>query len=104
MSRIEILPIEQLRALPECGRNDAGVYFLWRDDELLYIGRSKNIHNRLLRHPRGVIPFTRHTVLSIDYETLGWRIGLDEAAYIAHYSPPYNVMSTAAWNASRAWA
>lgn len=101
---IQILPIEQLRMLPECGRRDAGIYFLWRDDELLYIGRAKNIHNRLLRHPKGVIPFKRHTFLSIDYEADGWRHGPIEAAYIAHYSPPFNIMNTAAWNAARKWA
>jgi hypothetical protein len=103
MSKIEILALDRLRLLPRCGRSDAGIYFLWRDDELLYIGRSKNIHNRLLRHPKGAIPYTHHTCLVIDYDSLGWQHSPIEAAYISHYSPPFNVANTARWNAARKW-
>jgi excinuclease UvrABC nuclease subunit len=101
---MNILDIETLRKLPTADDDTAGVYFLWREDELLYIGCSKNIRRRLVRHKRDVIPFTRHTCIAIDYQTDGWMNHALEQKYIARYSPPHNVMHTAEWNAARVWA
>ena len=98
----ELLSLEQLRALPEKG--DGGLYFLWdQDDGLIYIGKSKNLANRL-RPGQRKIAYCRHTCLAIDYRTMGWIYGPLEAKYIAKYSPHYNVMHTAEWNAARKWA
>jgi hypothetical protein len=99
---IAILPLEDLRKLPECKDYDAGVYFLWLKDELQYIGKSTQICYRLQlqeqanRHG-GIkrIPFDRHTCIVVESDRI--RSGrLDEKlqplerAYIAHYQPPYN--------------
>lgn len=102
-----LLSIEDLRKLPQCGRSDAGVYFLWEGDELVYVGLSKNIHNRLVRHRH--IHFTKHTCLVIECEPemvkyVRLITGPIEDAYIARYSPRHNVMGTAAWNAARKWS
>ena len=74
---------------------------------MLYVGAAKNIHNRIVRHR--VVPYTRHTCIVFPCESymlkvIRLQIGPVEAAYIAHYSPPHNVMSTATWNAARKWS
>lgn len=98
---LNLLSLEQLKALPSKG--DAGVYFLWnQDDELVYVGKSQNLANRL-RPGQHKFSYARRTCLCIDYE-IGWFSGPLEAKYIERYSPRHNVMHTAAWNAARKWA
>lgn len=106
--RYPLLSMDELRGLPEAEEYDAGVYFLWQDDELQYIGRSHHILERLT-HQKTVnryapfqngraqiyIPFDRHTCIVLekgfvrqprtpailrDYERL----------YIGTYPTPYN--------------
>lgn len=78
------LTLEEARALPEPGRGKA-IYFLWAGDELLYIGASTNVSERVARQaqfrdfghlstsasslakPR--IPFDRATALPFDTVT-----------------------------------
>ena len=106
---VKILTLDELRVLPECGDMDAGIYFLWRKDELLYIGKSRQICHRLVLHdwsrmyghsrakkPK-MIPYDRHTCIVV--ESGRWIVDIDalnekmkpiERAYIAHYQPPFN--------------
>lgn len=94
---IEILSLDGLRALP----SDTGdlidvcaVYFLWRGDELLYVGQSACLENRIFSHERrrdgyqaGVqIPFDRFTFLQTGKEA----IDATETTYIQAYWPQYN--------------
>jgi hypothetical protein len=104
---IEVLPLEKLLALPE-EAHAAGIYFLWQKDQLQYVGKSKEIGNRLNTHhwaliygwctphsKRKEIPHDRATCLVV---ASGWRLSREvdlrlrplERAYIAHYQPPFN--------------
>ncbi len=106
-SDVEILPLEKLMVLPEAEEFDAGVYFLWLGSELVYIGKSRNIPDRVLRQQQvnrywplrnsrcKVIEHDRHTALVLEKGQFA-SLGLDallwkhERAYIAHYLPPFN--------------
>lgn len=108
---VKILTLVELRALPECGDMDAGIYFLWRKNELLYIGKSRQICHRLLLHdyartyrqyrakPAKCIPYDRHTCIIVesgriipDLNALKEKMKPIERAYIAHYQPPFNYL------------
>jgi hypothetical protein len=101
-AHIPILPLEDLRALPEAGDFDAGVYFLWLRDDLQYIGKSRQICYRLQLQEQsnlygGIkrIPFDRHTCIVVEggrvrSDDLDDRLKPLERAYIAHYQPPFN--------------
>jgi hypothetical protein len=53
----ELLTMEQIKALPSEAREfDAAVYFLWLDGELQYIGKTRNMTDRINRH----LPFRLH--------------------------------------------
>jgi hypothetical protein len=94
---IEIISLEQMAALTEEAKGCC-VYFLWNKSNLLYIGGTKNAHERLIRHERArnfgsfgtshnfFIPFTRATFLPCDK---GHVFDLEEA-YLKAYPTPYN--------------
>lgn len=81
-----ILTLEEVRNLPSiiiC----SGVYFLWRENDLLYVGQSRLVGQRLIEHEKAsVIPFTHHTCLQCNYDQLD----TVEYDYIEHLKPPYN--------------
>jgi|SRR5579859_1780805 len=106
-AHIKILTLEELRALPECKDYDRGIYFLWRGPELLYIGKSRNVPDRIQRLTQAkrcspfyqashkAVPFDRHTVLVLSNspirdETIELPLQLHERAYIDAYRAPYN--------------
>jgi hypothetical protein len=106
-ARYPVLSLEQLRALPEAEEYDSGVYFLWLNEELQYIGKSVHIQERLTRQimenrtaplatSRQVnIPFDRHTciVLEKGFIKQPATAGLlqnYERLYIGTYPTPYN--------------
>lgn len=98
----QTLDLEQARQLPDLVKGK-GVYFLWRGDELLYIGASTNVTERVNRQwqftrfghlgsktsqakPR--IPFDKATILKVDGDT---REMIEiERALIKRWWPPYN--------------
>jgi len=106
-AHIPILPLEELARLPEAEEFDAGVYFLWQGKSLVYIGKSRNICDRLHRQAQvnrfavfrmsrcKAIPHERHTALVLEKGQFA-SPGLDstlkqyERAYIAHYLPEFN--------------
>lgn len=105
---IEILPLEKLAQLPEAEEFDSGIYFLWGGAELLYIGKSRNLPDRLLRLTQArrcsplyqashkAVPFDRHTALVLEKgqfaePSLDTKLRLHERAYINAYRPPYNI-------------
>jgi hypothetical protein len=93
---VEILPLDAIRGLPKPGEFTGGIYFLWLAGELQYIGKSRDLGNRLNVHEyHRTIPFDDHTALVIDQgrivnDQLGSQLKRLERAYIAHYEPPYN--------------
>lgn len=90
-----ILPLDMLRALPTGEPPDSGgVYFLWRGPQLLYVGLTRYLGERLFQHRMArdgmragkPIPFTRYTFKEMpDSEIEGF-----ESDYILSYMPPYN--------------
>lgn len=105
---VPILPLEELRKLPEAEQYDSGIYFLWGGDELLYIGKSRTILDRIQRLTQarraGVlyaashknVPFDRYTALVLETgmfasPELDAKLRLHERAYINAYQPPYNI-------------
>lgn len=81
--------LNELRQLPMARElNGSGVYFLWKDGALHYIGRSKNVRNRVRYHrtPKMGIAHDLATALACDkFVSL-----LIEAIHIEHYRPPGN--------------
>lgn len=109
LAHIPLLSLEELRCLPEAEEFDGGIYFLWLNEELVYIGKSKDISDRIVRQVQfnrhqgllagksAHIPFDRHTALVLERgpirEHAGRMDGLlqnYERAYIAHYEPRCN--------------
>lgn len=107
-AHIQILTIEELRALPPAEQYDSGIYFLWNGPDLMYIGRSRNIldrQQRLTQAKRGsalyqashkAVPHDRHTALVLEKgmfaeSGLDTKLRLYERAYINAYLPPYNI-------------
>lgn len=106
---VAILPLVELRKLPECSDFDAGIYFLWLKDELQYIGKSTqicyrlqlqqqcNIYGATRAHKMKQVPFDRHTCIVVESQRIRSE-GLEdklkplERAYIAHYQPPFNFL------------
>jgi hypothetical protein len=107
-AHIPILPTEDLAKLPEAEEFDSGIYFLWGGAELLYVGKSRNIPDRIQRLTQArraspfyrashkAVPFDRHTALVLEKGQFA-EPGLDaklqahERAYINAYLPPYNI-------------
>jgi hypothetical protein len=65
-----------------------GIYFLIKNDEIVYVGQSVNIHNRIATH-ENVKDFDRFTYVECEQRDLS-RI---EAMYIDMYKPKYNYNS-----------
>lgn len=98
----ELLDLEALRKLPDdaMAADDISLYFLWKDDELLYVGASTQVADRVARHVRdrryrsaqsGVfIDFNRATFLAVPDRRELWPL---ESAYQHQYDPPCNVVS-----------
>jgi hypothetical protein len=64
----------------------SGVYFLLAGEDVIYVGRSKDCHNRIAQHRCGPIPFDRVTVLPFPEE----RAARMARAYIQALNPRCN--------------
>lgn len=97
-----LLSLEELRALPDQESRKPCVYFLWLDQELMYIGSTPSPNRRMCQHWQNlryggrrfgdnggnmrVIPFNRATFL----ETTQDRMRELESSYQDAYPTPYN--------------
>lgn len=104
LAHIKVLSLEEIRVLPEAKPFEAGIYFLWRGPELLYIGKSEHVMQRIVKQAwqkkmdrfqqqdRVGIPFDRHTCLAVEGEGPRLKFALQdfERAYIANFDPPCN--------------
>ena len=86
VNEVSILPVEtifQNRMMPRCG-----IYFLFEDRMLQYIGQSSNIWHRVFRHTeRSTFPFNNWCGVPCEI----FDLDLIEAAYISAYRPPCNL-------------
>ena len=108
LGHIPILSLDELFELPqEPEEFESGIYFLWRDKSLFYIGKSRNLPERKLRQfhvnrygalytdRHQQLPYNRYTYLSLEKGQFA-EPGLDkklheyERAYIAHYRTYFN--------------
>lgn len=94
----DLLDIDALRKLPSdvMEVEQICVYFLWKDDELLYIGATTQACDRIARHIRDRnyravdMPFNRYTFLETPDRRRLWEL---EIAYQRKYDPPHNVVT-----------
>lgn len=83
---------EIIQSLPSV----TGVYYIHNDDgDIIYIGKSKNIKNRINQHFAGQAPKSKKIqleVASVTYEPTGSELLalLKESAEIKHHKPKYN--------------
>ena len=94
---MSVLSLEELRQLPGPEHEQAGVYFLWDGDELVYIGKSKHLMCRYSEHLIGKqrpwvgrytpYEFTRMTCLVLEDHELMAR----EWLYLQAYETRYNM-------------
>lgn len=89
IARFRVLPLDQLRGLPEAAVCESGVYFLWNGPELIYIGQSESVATRVGQHRYFGKRFTRAT-----FEAHCKLRSSFEGEYIRRYEPPLNVMGT----------
>jgi hypothetical protein len=80
--------LRRSRSIDERAKNVAGVYFLWDDDRLAYVGSSVNVLARAMEHRKGhKINFNYATFLAVAFP---WYLSV-EAAYIVAYVPGANI-------------
>jgi hypothetical protein len=90
---LQILSLDEMRALPS-DLSVGGLYFLWRGNELQYIGQTNNVRKRLWAHRHvGRIEFDAVTVLRSTL--VAGSILAAETTYILAYLPPMNAVPTA---------
>lgn len=65
------------------------IYFLFQDDELVYIGKSENVKSRLTDHTKSSKIFNSYAY--INPRNFEQKIEQIEGAYIKKYKPKYNV-------------
>lgn len=86
--------IEGMSGRPFCPKDVLrckGIYFLYRNNELLYIGSSKNIYSRIKSHYWGKkIPFNCFKFLLMQDEYTMFDVVDYEYFYINDFLPPYN--------------
>lgn len=82
-----IFPMDQLRGMSGEGRC-AGVYFLWAGPQLIYVGQSSYIINRISQHiDAEQIPFDWATYIAVKDDM---RRDDVEEMYIRIHVPPFN--------------
>lgn len=92
MDRVnEFLEIQSVVVSKE-RKNKIGLYFLYQDNKLMYIGKSKDINKRLYQHS-----YNSHVDLQGEYDVKIIEIGnekdteLAERVYISMLKPPLNI-------------
>lgn len=64
-----------------------GVYFLIKDTEIVYVGRSLNVTQRVIAHKSGDKDFDRYSYVTYEESELKEK----ESEYIAYLKPKYNI-------------
>jgi len=70
-------------------KNTLGIYFLFDEDELVYVGMSDNsIHERLNAHAKSTKKFTHYAIMEID--STKYDLKMIERHLITKHLPKYN--------------
>ena len=84
---LSISALRKCRPVDQRALRANGVYFLWEDRRLLYVGSSADVLPRVMDHLKaGRIGFDYATFLAVEFP---WYLSI-EAAYIAAYLPASN--------------
>jgi excinuclease UvrABC nuclease subunit len=77
---------------PDCIPNRPSyIYFLYDEDELLYIGRTRQLRERLNAHRcDAIIPFTRYETVAVE----ATKLSAIETRLIKQFQPKYNLRHT----------
>jgi hypothetical protein len=67
----------------------SGLYFFWRFDELVYIGRSDQVWKRVRQHSQRTKPHDRFTMI-LDHSSLESSVCNLELSLIHRFKPRYN--------------
>lgn len=79
--------------LQEYGKGEFGyLYFLVRDDRVVYVGQTLSLHRRIDSHRKSKKAFDRVLFCELDQSTLQQL----ESALICHLSPEYNAKERSA--------
>lgn len=83
-----VIPLADLLPKRQSPDLHSGVYFLFKGDELVYIGQSVSVHSRVETHRSlRLIDFDAYAFHACERDQLK-RI---EAIQIRHYKPKYNI-------------
>lgn len=86
-----MLTIEQINNLPRLIPEIVGIYFLFKDDACVYVGKSRRVHMRVAEHMRRDFRFK-------DFDAYSWVACSEadalslEAYYIALLRPRLNIV------------
>lgn len=86
---IDLKELDELKAERKKHKPLCGVYFLWSGDEIVYIGQSANVAERVHGHFKtsgGKSRFCHYTFVPVEQEMLG----ITEYAYISKFKPKLN--------------
>ncbi len=73
--------------LPQCG----SIYFLWQDDDLKYVGQTRELNMRIVAHMRtGQKRFTHISYITVP-PAFDWMTAYVEACYIHALRPDWNI-------------
>ena len=89
----ELMDIEGLRGLRKPPSIKQGIYFLWADEEIVYIGQSINLSVRIWQHltrPEHNLRDEKITGISVIEVEEGQGLDLMESLYINAYKPRRN--------------
>ena len=68
-----------------------GIYCLYKFDELVYIGISRNVYKRILEHHYNDVDFDKDNIFYYDgYEPFDGILEVAEAIAINYFEPEYN--------------
>lgn len=90
--KMELDEIKKLRGSSVPIDDGYKIYFLFRGDEIVYIGQTRSLLNRISAHQNGTVDtakkeFDSIAVVSSTKES----VNDDERVYIGHYAPKHNV-------------
>lgn len=89
---VELLDREQLLSIRR--KSDelfvSGIYFIWSEDVIVYVGQSLNVLRRAMEHMGGANSRVRGATHFSYVETPDHALNLMEALYIDKFKPIYN--------------
>lgn len=93
----EVMELEQIREIRKEYAKPSGIYFLWSGDDLIYVGKSVNVHSRLDSHINGPSNNTNRVLMKSEITHVSIipcsvdDLDVTEAIYINKFKPRCNL-------------